>query len=147
MPTDLTDRLTVFAEKLADESRAILNAVAGSAPEVDIKSDLSYVTATDRRVEERLREMIEHEFPEHGICGEEFGSRDLDAEYVWVLDPIDGTAAYVAGIPVYGVSGLFNDVNDVRAHGQDERISTRSFYEGLEFLYRLVKTLSSAEVM
>ncbi len=59
----------------------------------------------------------------------------------------DGLYLRRAGIPVYGVSGLFNDVNDVRAHGQDERISTRSFYEGLEFLYRLVKTLSSAEVM
>ena len=46
--------------------------------------------------------MIEDEFPDHGILGEEHGSRDLDAEYVWVLDPIDGTAAFVAGIPVYG---------------------------------------------
>ena len=59
----------------------------------------------------------------------------------------DGLYLRRAGIPVCGVSGLFNDVNDVRAHGQDERISTRSFFEGLEFLYRLVKTLSSAEVM
>ena len=59
----------------------------------------------------------------------------------------DGLYLRRAGIPIYGVSGLFNDVNDVRAHGQDEQISTRSFYEGLEFLYRLVKTLSSAEVM
>lgn len=59
----------------------------------------------------------------------------------------DGLYLRRAGIPVYGVSGLFNDVNDVRAHGQDERISMRSFYEGLEFLYRLVKTLSSAEVI
>ena len=97
-----TDRLARFAESLADESRAILNEAAGRIPEVDIKSDLSYVTETDRKVEERLREMIEDEFPDHGILGEEFGSRHLDAEYVWVLDPIDGTAAFVAGIPVFG---------------------------------------------
>ncbi len=102
MPADLTDRIIQFAEVLADESGAILKAAMGRAPEVDIKSDLSYVTATDRRVEERLREMIESEFPDHGIHGEEFGSRDLDAEHVWVLDPIDGTAAFVAGIPVFG---------------------------------------------
>jgi histidinol phosphatase-like enzyme (inositol monophosphatase family) len=100
--TGLTDRLTRFAEKLADESRIILNDVAGKMPEVDIKSDLSYVTDTDRAVELRLREMIDDEFPDHGIHGEEFGSRGLDAEYVWVLDPIDGTAAFVAGIPVFG---------------------------------------------
>lgn len=102
MSKSLTERLTRFAEHLADESRSILNGVAGKMPEVDIKSDLSYVTATDRNVEERLRELIEREFPDHGIYGEEFGTRDLDAEYVWVLDPIDGTAAFVAGIPVYG---------------------------------------------
>jgi inositol-phosphate phosphatase/L-galactose 1-phosphate phosphatase/histidinol-phosphatase len=102
MPADLADRLTRFAEKLADESGAILMAAMGRAPEVDIKSDLSYVTETDRRVEERLREMIDREFPNHGVLGEDLGSRDLDAEYVWVLDPIDGTAAFVAGIPVFG---------------------------------------------
>ena len=48
-----------------------------------------------------------------------------------------------AGIPVYGVSGIFHDVDDVRAHGRDERISVQSFEEGLEFLYRLIKLLAS----
>ncbi|MFN2565838.1 MAG: M20/M25/M40 family metallo-hydrolase [Gemmatimonadaceae bacterium] len=49
-----------------------------------------------------------------------------------------------AGIPAYGVSGIFGDPNDNRAHGRDERILIKSFYEGQEFLYRLVKELSSA---
>lgn len=102
MAANLTDRLTAFAEELAEESRSILREAAGKIPVVDIKSDLSYVTDTDRRVEERLRQMIERNFPDHGILGEEFGARNLDAEYVWVLDPIDGTAPFVAGIPVYG---------------------------------------------
>lgn len=102
MASELTDRLTAFAEELADESRSILHEAAGKMPEIDVKADLSYVTDTDRRVEERLREMIERRFPDHGILGEEFGARSLDAEYVWVLDPIDGTAAFVAGIPVFG---------------------------------------------
>jgi acetylornithine deacetylase/succinyl-diaminopimelate desuccinylase-like protein len=47
-----------------------------------------------------------------------------------------------AGIPVYGVSGIFLDVDDVRAHGRDERINVQAFYEGQEFLYRLVRALS-----
>jgi acetylornithine deacetylase/succinyl-diaminopimelate desuccinylase-like protein len=50
-----------------------------------------------------------------------------------------------AGIPVYGVDGIFEDVDDTRAHGRDERLLVRSFYEGQEFLYRLVKELSSAQ--
>ncbi len=48
-----------------------------------------------------------------------------------------------AGIPTYGVSGLFVDQNDVRAHGRDERILVTSFYEGYAFMYALVKKLSS----
>ncbi|MFQ5825313.1 MAG: M20/M25/M40 family metallo-hydrolase [bacterium] len=50
-----------------------------------------------------------------------------------------------AGIPAYGVSGLFVDIDDIRAHGKDERISVKAFYEGQEFLYRLVKVLSSGK--
>jgi acetylornithine deacetylase/succinyl-diaminopimelate desuccinylase-like protein len=65
--------------------------------------------------------------------------------------PIMGTGAtdslYLrgAGIPMYGVSGLFGDIDDVRAHGRDERIGIRAFQEGREFLYRLVKELSLAQ--
>jgi acetylornithine deacetylase/succinyl-diaminopimelate desuccinylase-like protein len=55
----------------------------------------------------------------------------------------DGKYLRMKGIPVYGVSGMFGDMDDVRAHGRDERISTKSFYEGVEFMYRLIKALSS----
>ncbi len=54
----------------------------------------------------------------------------------------DGRYLRVANIPTYGVSGIFGDANDVRAHGRDERIKVKSFYDGQEFLYRLVKELS-----
>jgi histidinol phosphatase-like enzyme (inositol monophosphatase family) len=91
-----------FAESLADASREILLAVAAQVPEVGIKPDASLVTATDRAVEARLREMIEARYPAHGVMGEELGQRDIDAEFVWVLDPIDGTAPFIAGLPVYG---------------------------------------------
>jgi acetylornithine deacetylase/succinyl-diaminopimelate desuccinylase-like protein len=52
-----------------------------------------------------------------------------------------------AGIPVYGVSGVFGDIDDVRAHGRDERIHSTWFFDGLEFGYRLVKRLTGGEVM
>ncbi len=57
----------------------------------------------------------------------------------------DGSFLRNAGIPTYGTSGLANDIDDVRAHGKDERIPVKSFYEGQEYLYRLVKALSSGK--
>jgi acetylornithine deacetylase/succinyl-diaminopimelate desuccinylase-like protein len=53
----------------------------------------------------------------------------------------DGKYFRSAGIPAYGVSGIFSDIDDVRAHGRDERVSVASFYEGLEFNYRLLRSL------
>ena len=57
----------------------------------------------------------------------------------------DGKYLRRAGIPVYGVSGMFGDIDDVRAHGKDERIGEKEFFEGVEFMYRLIKALSSEE--
>ena len=54
----------------------------------------------------------------------------------------DGKFLRSAGIPVYGVSGMFGDMDDVRAHGRDERIGVKEFYNGVEFMYRLMKELS-----
>jgi acetylornithine deacetylase/succinyl-diaminopimelate desuccinylase-like protein len=61
-----------------------------------------------------------------------------------VMDPwsSDSRIFRAAGTPVYGVSGIFYDIDDVRAHGKDERVSVESFYEGVEFMYRLMKELS-----
>jgi acetylornithine deacetylase/succinyl-diaminopimelate desuccinylase-like protein len=53
----------------------------------------------------------------------------------------DGLFLRNAGIPTYGVSGLFIDINDIRAHGNDERIALKSLFESQEFLYRLVKEI------
>jgi acetylornithine deacetylase/succinyl-diaminopimelate desuccinylase-like protein len=55
----------------------------------------------------------------------------------------DGLYFRQAGIPTYGVSGLFEDIDDVRAHGRDERVGVKQFYESLDFLYRLVKAFVS----
>lgn len=69
---------------------------------VERKADATVVTRTDREVEAHLRQRIEERYPHHGIIGEEYGSDREDAEWVWVLDPIDGTVSYIHGIPLFG---------------------------------------------
>src|ERR1700758_2075365 len=60
------------------------------------------VTAADRAAEQAMRALIREKFPAHGIIGEEFGSERADAEFVWVLDPIDGTKSFISGMPAWG---------------------------------------------
>ena len=60
------------------------------------------VTVADRAAEEAMRSLIRKNFPEHGILGEEYGSERTDAEYVWVLDPIDGTKSFISGMVAWG---------------------------------------------
>jgi acetylornithine deacetylase/succinyl-diaminopimelate desuccinylase-like protein len=55
----------------------------------------------------------------------------------------DGAISRAAGIPTYGVPGVFIDINDDRSHGRDERLPADAFYEGVDFYYRFVKALSS----
>ncbi|CAN5456331.1 histidinol-phosphatase [soil metagenome] len=59
------------------------------------------VTAADRGAEAVIRQAIAEHFPEHGVIGEEYGEDRPDADFVWVLDPIDGTRAFIAGLPVW----------------------------------------------
>ncbi|MZR29375.1 histidinol-phosphatase [Sneathiella sp. DP05] len=66
------------------------------------KDDDSPVTIADRDAETAMRELIKAAFPTHGIIGEEHGSVQTDAEYVWVLDPIDGTLSFISGSPTFG---------------------------------------------
>lgn len=60
------------------------------------------VTQADKAVEEMIRARVEARFPEHGMIGEEFGKSRPDAEYQWVIDPIDGTRAFMMGLPTWG---------------------------------------------
>ncbi len=60
------------------------------------------VTAADRAAENAMRTMIRRQFPDHGVVGEEYGDDRADAEYVWVLDPIDGTKSFINGMPTWG---------------------------------------------
>jgi histidinol phosphatase-like enzyme (inositol monophosphatase family) len=96
------DDWLAFAHELADAAHALLAPAAALRPEVQVKADRSFVTALDAQIEARLRELIGARFPAHGILGEEAGASAPDAEAVWILDPIDGTAPFVAGVPVFG---------------------------------------------
>src|SRR6516162_10189236 len=60
------------------------------------------VTAADQAAETAMRTLIRRTFPDHGIIGEEYGKERADAEYVWVLDPIDGTKSFICGMPAWG---------------------------------------------
>ena len=96
------DEWLAFARQLADAAHDMLAPAAALRPQVAVKADRSFVTALDAQIETRLRELISQRFPAHGILGEEHGARNPDAELVWVLDPIDGTAPFIAGVPVFG---------------------------------------------
>ena len=69
---------------------------------VETKADQSPVTIADRGAEQLMRERIAKRFPTHGIMGEEYGNDRVDAEFVWVLDPVDGTKAFNTGLPLWG---------------------------------------------
>lgn len=100
----ILNEMKAFANTLADAAREIVAGYhAREHTEIEIKADGSPVTVADKECERRLREMIHAAFPTHGIIGEEFGNENANAEFVWSLDPIDGTKSFVSRVPLYGV--------------------------------------------
>ncbi len=91
-----------LAEAVADAVRPIVMGHFRKGGAVEAKADESPVTAADREAETAMRTLIRASFPEHGIFGEEQESERPEAEYVWVLDPIDGTQSFVTGKPLFG---------------------------------------------
>jgi myo-inositol-1(or 4)-monophosphatase len=75
---------------------------AGDGADDGIGDGLNPVTAADRGAEAAMRRLINERYPGHGILGEEYGAENLDADWVWVLDPIDGTRGFICGIPLWG---------------------------------------------
>ena len=69
---------------------------------VDLKEDHSPVTIADREAEQLLRKLIRERFPAHGMLGEEFGPDRENSDWVWLIDPIDGTKSFVSGVPLFG---------------------------------------------
>ncbi len=91
-----------LANTMADDARRIALHYFRTPVENTLKPDLSPVSQADQAIEAAWRKRIAETFPEHGILGEETGQTKTDAEYVWVLDPIDGTRAFLAGMPTFG---------------------------------------------
>ncbi|MBI2902584.1 MAG: inositol monophosphatase family protein [Candidatus Methylomirabilis oxyfera] len=76
----------------------------------ELKPDRTFVTAADRKAEERLRALIRRAYPDHGIIGEEFGEELNASGWTWIIDPLDGTASFIHGVPLFGVLlGLESD--------------------------------------
>jgi len=108
-----------FSKTLSQASAEIIKNYFRTPIAVESKTDSSPVTIADKKAEQLMRELILNNFPDHGIIGEEFGNVNEDAEYIWVLDPIDGTKSFICGALSFGtliglmknrepVLGLFN---------------------------------------
>jgi len=98
----LSEKLVALAGRLADASGAIARRYFRSGVGTEIKPDKSPVTVADREAEAAIRKLIGEAHPEHGVIGEEYGADRPDAEFVWVLDPIDGTKSFITGRPLFG---------------------------------------------
>ena len=91
-----------LGHELADAAGEVLRRYFRQPLAVEDKADHSPVTIADREVEGVMRALIGAGFADHGVLGEEYGSDRPDAEWVWVLDPIDGTKAFISGLPLFG---------------------------------------------
>ena len=96
-----TPEMLLLAVELADEARAFVRPRFRSRVAIEEKSDGTPVTEVDTALEARLRDHIHARFPEHGIIGEEGGGQRDHADWVWVLDPIDGTQSFILGKPTF----------------------------------------------
>ena len=96
------DRLVAAAEAALDAAAAAIRPHFRSGVQADDKSDASPVTIADRSAEQAMRAVLAERFPEFGIIGEEFAPAHSEQRFCWVLDPIDGTRAFITGRPVFG---------------------------------------------
>ena len=94
--------LKSFCKLLAKESSKVIMQYYRSDFNIEIKPDQSPVTIADKKSEELMRTLIMQNYPDHGILGEEFGEHNSEAEYKWILDPIDGTKSFISGVPLFG---------------------------------------------
>ena len=102
MDAALRSRLDLAIEAAWQAGRITLRYYqAGVQPEW--KADESPVTVADREAEQKIRQLVERSFPGDGIVGEEYGRQEGSSGYRWLVDPIDGTKAFVQGVPLYGV--------------------------------------------
>ena len=102
MTRTATDALVAAAEAALDAAAAAIQPYFRNGLVADDKSDESPVTVADRNAEQAMRAVLTGRFPDHGIIGEEFAAAQDDRRFCWVLDPIDGTRAFITGRPIFG---------------------------------------------
>jgi histidinol phosphatase-like enzyme (inositol monophosphatase family) len=102
MTAVVTAGMLAAAEAAAEVAGAVIRPFFRTGVAVDPKADASPVTIADRTAEQAMRAVLSQRFPEHGILGEEFGLDRAEAVWRWVLDPIDGTRAFITGRPLFG---------------------------------------------
>jgi len=98
----MTDADIALAHRLADAARAEIRPLFRSGIGSEAKADASPVTLADRNAEEAMRRILTAEVPQDGVHGEEFGISEGRSGRQWVLDPVDGTTAFLAGRPIFG---------------------------------------------
>ncbi len=99
-----------FSTKLVEKSRKIILPLFRSNLNINSKDDYTPVTEADRKTEVALRKIISKNYPEHGIHGEEYPPINIDSQFQWVIDPIDGTKAFISGKPTFGtLIGLYKE--------------------------------------
>ena len=93
-----------FLDTLADAAAKAIMPHFRALNNVENKEETGFdpVTIADKAGEAAMRALIEEHYPEHGILGEELDNKSVDADNVWILDPIDGTRSFIAGVPVWG---------------------------------------------
>ena len=95
------DEFISFANILADESAKVIMEYFRQTLTIENKNDDTPVTIADKKSELKIRELINKSYPSHGILAEEFENTNLDSEYIWVIDPIDGTRSFVIASPTW----------------------------------------------
>lgn len=104
MPTQKQIKeLTDFAHQVADAIGDIHRKYYRQPISTEYKDDSSPVTQVDKESEELMREMVMRQFPDHGILGEEYPPHQENAEFVWVIDPVDGTKYFMTGHPTFAL--------------------------------------------
>jgi myo-inositol-1(or 4)-monophosphatase len=102
LPHPDIDRFLAAAEAAADVAGTVIRPFFRAGLGAELKGDRSPVTIADRSAEQAMRAVLSERLPGHGILGEEFGVERPDAALRWVLDPIDGTRAFITGRPIFG---------------------------------------------
>ena len=128
-----------FFDRLADAAKAETLPRFRTGISVANKEAVGFdpVTEGDRAAEAAIRNLIESHFPDHGILGEEFGNVGLDRDYVWVIDPIDGTRAFISGLPVWGtLIGLYHKGEALMGLMDQPFTEERYFADGKDAFYR-----------